>query len=141
MLRFWDSSPLMPLCLEDPHSGRLRALATEDPHIVAWWGTVVECTSAMARLGRDGFLNTEEERQVAMVLDTMVEERTEIRPSEELRRSSIQLLRHHPLRAADALQLAAAHLWTAGRPEGNTIICIDRRLRDAALLEGFVVLP
>ena len=140
-MRFWDSSAVLPLCLEEPHSGRLRELATEDPHIVAWWGTVVECTSAMARLRRDGFLNAEEERQVAMVLDTMVKEWTEIRPSEELRRSSIQLLRNHPLRAADALQLAAAHHWADGRPEGNAIICIDRRLRDAALLEGFVVLP
>lgn len=38
---------------------------------------------------------------MAMVLDTMVKEWTEIKPSEELRRSSIQLLRHHALRAAD----------------------------------------
>jgi len=140
-LRFWDSSAVLPLCLEEPHSGRLRELATEDPHIVAWWSTVVECTSAMARLRREGFLNIEQERQVAMVLDTVVAEWTEIQPSEELRRSSIQLLRRHPLRSADALQLAAAHLWAAGRPEGNPFICVDRRLRDAALLEGFVVLP
>lgn len=95
----------------------------------------------MARLRREGFVNTEQERQVALVLNTIVTEWTEIQPTEELRRSSIQLLRHHPLRAADALQLAAAHLWAAGRPEGNAIICIDHRLRDAALLEGFVVLP
>ena len=95
----------------------------------------------MARLRREGFLSIEQERQVAMVLDSLVAEWTEIQPSEELRRSGIQLLRRHPLRAADALQLAAAHLWAAGRPEGNEFICVDRRLRDAALLEGFVVLP
>ena len=140
-MRFWDSSAVLPLCLDEPRSGRLRELATEDPHIVAWWGTVVECTSAMARLRREGFLNTEQERLVAMVLDTVVAEWTEILPSEDLRRSSIQMLRHHPLRAADALQLAAAHLWAAGRPEGNAFICIDHRLRNAALVEGFVVLP
>ena len=140
-MRFWDSSTVLPLCLEEPHSGRLRELATEDPHIVVWWGTVVECTSAIARLRREGFLNIEQERQVALVLDTIVTEWTEIQPSEGLRRSSIQLLRHHPLQAADALQLAAADLWVAGRPEGNAFICIDRRLRDAALREGFVVLP
>jgi len=140
-LRFWDSSAGLPLCLEEPHSGRLRELAIEGPHIIAWWDTVVECTSNMARLLREGFLSTEQERQVALVLDTIVTEWMEILPSEELRRSSVQMLRRHALRAADALQLAAAHLWAGGRPEGNVFICIDRRLRDASLLEGFVVLP
>ena len=140
-MRFWDSSAVLPLCLEEPPSGRLRELATEDSHLVAWWGTVVECTSAIARLRREGFLDTAQEQRVAFVLHAVVAEWTEIQPSEELRRSSIRLLRHHPLRAADALQLAAADLWAAGRPEGNAFICIDRRLRDAALLEGFVVLP
>ena len=140
-MRFWDSSAVWPLCLEEPHSGRLRELAIEDSHIIVWWGTVVECTSAMSRLRREGFLNIDQERQVALVLDSLVAEWTEIQPSEELRRSGIRLLRLHPLRAADALQLAAAHLWAAGRPEGNEFICVDLRLRDAAALEGFVVLP
>lgn len=140
-MRFWDSSAVLPLCLEEPRSGRLRALATEDSHIIAWWGTAVECTSAMSRLRREGFLNIEQERQVASVLDSLVAEWTEIKPSEELRRSSIRLLRHHPLRAADALQLAAAYLRAAGRREGNAIICNEHRLRDAELLEGIVFLP
>ena len=40
-----------------------------------------------------------------------------------------------------ALQLAAALLWVRDAPGGRDFICLDERLRTAALLEGFAVLP
>jgi hypothetical protein len=45
------------------------------------------------------------------------------------------------LRAADSLQLAAALLWTRGRPAGHDLVCLDERLREVAVSEGFAVLP
>lgn len=47
----------------------------------------------------------------------------------------------HPLRAADSLQLAAAFVWANGHPAGHHFVCLDERLRQAAIQEGFIVLP
>ena len=109
--------------------------------MVAWWGTLVECTSAVARLRRESTLDVSQEHSIYNLLQAVATAWTEVQPGEELRRSGIRLLRRYPLRAADALQLAAANLWAAGRPEGYGFVCLDRRLREAASLEGFMVLP
>ena len=47
----------------------------------------------------------------------------------------------HPLRAADAMQLAAAIVWANGQATGHEFVCLDHRLREAAQREGFTVLP
>jgi hypothetical protein len=47
----------------------------------------------------------------------------------------------HPLRGADALQLAAALIWRAARQGPHEFACLDQRLRDAASREGFVLAP
>jgi uncharacterized protein len=52
-----------------------------------------------------------------------------------------RLLAVHGLRAGDALQLAAALLWSRGETGAHTVVALDDRLRGAALREGFVVLP
>jgi hypothetical protein len=54
---------------------------------------------------------------------------------------ALRLLGVHPLRAADALQLAAALILVRDDPAGRAFVCLDERLREAALLEGFRVLP
>jgi len=52
----------------------------------------------------------------------------------------MRLLRIHPLRAADALQLAAA-LTAAENPGALAFVSLDDRLSDAARREGFSILP
>jgi hypothetical protein len=47
----------------------------------------------------------------------------------------------HPLRAADAFQLAAALLWCEEDPSRETFVCLDDRLLEAARREGFRILP
>ncbi|HSJ25022.1 MAG TPA: hypothetical protein VK929_10160 [Longimicrobiales bacterium] len=59
---------------------------------------------------------------------------------EHVRTTAMRLLRTHPLRAADALQLAAALAW-APAPAGDVFVTLDERLATAATLEGFTVLP
>jgi predicted nucleic acid-binding protein len=54
----------------------------------------------------------------------------------------MRLLRIHALRAADAIQLAAALEWTGPLPDSSaTLVTLDRKLAEAADLEGFTVLP
>jgi uncharacterized protein len=55
-----------------------------------------------------------------------------------VRRQSRRLLRIHPLRAADALQLAAAIVWS-GHRDDSEFVSFDARLRDAARREGFAL--
>jgi prevent-host-death family protein len=59
----------------------------------------------------------------------------------EVRTLASRLLLNHPLRAADALQLAAALVWAGKAPTGQRFVCLEQRLRDAARKEGFVVVP
>jgi predicted nucleic acid-binding protein len=53
--------------------------------------------------------------------------------------SACRLLELHPLRAADALQLAAALEACEHNPLGFALITADQRLADAARQTGFLV--
>ncbi len=139
-MKFWDASALIPLCLEQPATPRVRAVLEADAGMVVWWGSVVECWSAFARLRREGLLRLAEEEQARRCLALLQEAWVEVQPVEPVRAVADRLLRVHPLRAADALQLAAALVW-AGSPAGGEMVVLDRRLREAARLEGFRTLP
>jgi uncharacterized protein with PIN domain len=56
-MRFWDSSAVAGLLVDEPQqSRRLVKLATDAPMLV-WWATPVECMSALARREREGALS------------------------------------------------------------------------------------
>lgn len=60
-----------------------------------------------------------------------------IQPSDVLRARATSLVDLYDLRAADALQLAAALEWSAGIPHGKKFLATDRKLQEAAMLTGF----
>ena len=66
---------------------------------------------------------------------------SEIEPTHVVRERAERLLGVHALRAADALQLGAALTWARERPQGMALVSLDDRLRTAARLEGFTLLP
>ena len=139
-MRFWDTSGLVPLLLEQDASREVEVLLAQDPDIAAWWGTPVECRFAAARLRREECLTVAEEDQALESLDALRLSWLEILPSDEVRNTAHRLLRVHALPAADALQLAAAKVW-AGSSEGAQFVTYDERLALAARLEGFRVFP
>jgi uncharacterized protein len=63
-----------------------------------------------------------------------------VQPVPRLRAVAVRLLRTHPLRAADALQLAAALEASEQEPHTLPLITLDERLALAAAREGFPVL-
>lgn len=136
-MRFWDSSAIVPLLLRQPRTEQARRLFEEDAEPVVWWGSMVECGSAIARLHREGVLDRAHEIEARSLLDSLRQSWFEIQPADGVRDQALRLLRLHPLRAADALQLAAALEW-AGSPREAAFITFDERLRDAAQREGFV---
>ena len=135
-MRFWDSSALVTLVLEQPRSAHARQLAAEDSEMVVWWGSAVECASAIARLHRDGQLSALDERVARAMMAELSTAWYEIQPGTAVRDQAMRLLRVHPLRAADALQLAAALEWSGSGASG-AFVSFDDRLLDAASREGF----
>jgi uncharacterized protein len=135
-VRFWDASALVPLCLAQPATERMRALHKKDHDVVVWWGSVVECASAIARVERSGELAPDAAAAARAVLADLRATWYEMQPDDILREQALRLLRIHPLRSADALQLAAAIEW-AGSPPSGGFVALDDRLRTAAEREGF----
>lgn len=140
-MRFWDSSALIPLFVLEPHSQAMRALAESDPHMAVWWATPVECASALHRLRREGAFSASAAAQVLAAMSAAFRAADTVQAGDALRAKALRLLGVHPLRAADAVQLAAALVLVRDAPVGREFVCLDERLREAALLEGFRVLP
>lgn len=138
-MRFWDSSAIVPLCLREPNSDRLRSLAEADEDIVTWWGSRVECVSALSRRRREGVLGPNAEQKARALLSALSAVWSEVQPTEAVRLRAERLLMVHPLRAADASQLAAALVWASESPQGLELVCLDERLKEAASKEGFTV--
>jgi hypothetical protein len=106
-----------------------------------WWAAPVECQSAIFRRTREGRLPAPVLEQAMRRLEELIDDADVIGPTLRLRERAGRVLRAHPLRAADALQLAAALMWCDEAPTGETLVCLDDRLRDAARREGFAILP
>jgi len=139
-MRFWDSSALLPLLVDEPARERLIALLEEDAEVLAWWGTPVEIASALARREREGLLSADEVATAFEAARVLAESWHEIVPSDAFRRTAERLLRTHALRAADALQLAAALVGAGHDPSSLELVCMDERFKTAARREGFTVL-
>lgn len=139
-MRFWDTSALVPLLVVEPASRMVTRTFDRDPGLVVWWGTAVECVSALTRLEREGEFEASSSLGEALQrLDEMAHRWQEVQPTGEVRQTAIRLLRVHPLRAADALQLGAAIAAAEGHPEILPFVTLDDRLAQAAEREGFAV--
>lgn len=138
-MTLWDASAIVPLVVTEANSARLRQLARAEPEIAVWWGTEVECASAIARLERDAMLDDTEAQAAFDNLDDLSQAWLEIDPTPGIRHTARRLLRVHALRAGDALQLAAAHVAASRWSGRTTVVTLDDRLATAARREGFTV--
>jgi predicted nucleic acid-binding protein len=138
---FWDSSAVVPLLLPESRSGALVSLLTADKETVVWWATPLECQSAIYRRHREEPLPPPMLAQATDRMRAFVEHADSVAPTDDVRRRAARLLAGHPLRAADALQLAAALIWCEEQPHNETFVSLDERLRTAARKEGFEIAP
>ncbi|MSU60027.1 MAG: PIN domain-containing protein [Pedosphaera sp.] len=136
---FWDSSAVVPLLVGEPATAEREGQVRVDPVMLVWWGTAVECASALQRLVREGALREEGARASEARLRHLENHWVEVEPTAAVRRQAERLLRLHPLRAADALQLAAAIVACQHEPATLLFLTADKRLVDAARREGFTV--
>jgi predicted nucleic acid-binding protein len=129
------------LLVQEVSSWKLWELVRQDPEMVLWWATPVECAAALARIDGEGQVGKPVLEQSRRVLRSLVANASEVHPTEDVRASAENLVSKYTLRAADSLQLAAALFWRQGYTAGASFITLDRRLHVAAALEGFRVLP
>ena len=140
-MTFWDSSAVIPLLVDEPASVSIRQLSRSHGVPTVWWGSYLECCSALERRSRAGQLTFEQKRQAEKLLHQLSTVWIEVQPTLALRDRAVRLLSPHNLRAADASQLAAALIWAGDRPSGRIFVCLDSRLREGAQREGFTVVP
>ena len=138
---FWDSSALVPLLVPEAASEALTQLLAGDPEPMIWWATPLECQSAVQRRHRERPFDPAQLAGATERLRQLVQHADAVAPTDEVRRRAGRLLSLHPLRAADALQLAAALVWSEEQPHGEGFVCLDERLRVAAAKEGFTPFP
>lgn len=140
-MRFWDSSAVVPLVVRQAASPRTDEWLREDADLVIWTLTPVEVASAVRRLVREGALEEELAMEAERRSGELVDASHLVVDLESVKAQAKRLLRLHALRAADALQLAAAIEWAGGHPAGRIVHTLDDRLGEAARREGFRVIP
>jgi predicted nucleic acid-binding protein len=140
-VKFWDSSAVVPIVVEQSASAFAHEVFAADRHMAVWWGTEVEVEAALVRALHQrqreaGAFVTARERFSNLTMDWF-----EVQPDLEVKQRARVLLRaHYPLRASDAFQLAAAFVAASGRPTSLPFVCTDQRLAAAAEREGFAVI-
>jgi predicted nucleic acid-binding protein len=139
-MRFWDSSALVPLLVEEVTTDAVLELYPADSGVFAWWASEIECASAIARLERDGALAPAAATEAFHRLRALAASWNLVEPGEAVREGALRLLRVHPLTAADSQQLAAAIVAAENRPSSLELVTLDERLATAAEREGFRLL-
>lgn len=137
-MKFWDTSAVIPLLIDEQQSHVIDQIFNKDPAIVVWWGTSIECVSAMARLERENKITHKEAESIISRLSQIRSTWREIQPGTKLKQTAERILRLHPLRAQDSQQLAACII--ANTDHQIEFVTLDERLATAARKEGLIVI-
>lgn len=140
-MRFWDTSSLIPLIVREKTSELAENTLREDLGLVVWWETEAECVGALAQKFRTHRFTDAEVEEALGRLAVLVENWNEIRPTDQVRIRAERLLFSHDLSTADAMQLGSALHWCEDDTRAAQFVCQDLKLRRAARIEGFTVLP
>ena len=108
----------------------------------------VEVVSALRRKQRSGELAVSQANAICSAVAADFDDPaggvaglTPVGVSENLLQDAAALLSRHALSAADAVQLSSAMLARDADPGIATFACFDVRLRQAAAIEGFRLVP
>lgn len=139
-MKFWDASAIVYRCWS-PRRRQSSCKRARNAIPTCWHGGVRpwECAFALARLERDTALDTKSAELAFRRLRLIADAWHEVELSELVRENAARFLRVHPLRAADALQLAAAFVAAERRPASLQVVTLDERLADAMRKEGFAL--
>ena len=72
-MRFWDSSAIVPLVIQEAATDPIRQLLSQDPQMATWALTATEIVSALWRRKRLGELTIEGVQQATWELDQLAQ--------------------------------------------------------------------
>lgn len=136
---YFDASALAKRYVHEPETAAVRRLLARGVPATSRLSEI-EVASAVARRSREGRLSAANRDRVLAQLREDVATMYVVELSREVADIACSLLRRHPLRGADAIQLASCvHL--AGQMEASPeIVVYDVELARAARAEGVAVL-
>lgn len=140
-MRFWDTSAIIPLAVEESTSALMDSLLREDMDMAVWWSTEVECVAALSAKFRRKHYDRRDIEDTLNRIGSLIEAWSEVQPVDEVRIQAERLLFVHKIRAMDSQQLGAALVWSDGKVRGTELVSLDHEMRIAARNEGFRVLP
>lgn len=104
--------------------------------MVVWVLTPMEVLSALCRHRRQGNLDGDGFALAESRLDKLASRWNQVEAVSPVKEAAARLLRVHPLRAADALQLGAALVAVDHQPKKRAFVSLDEDLLEAARQEG-----
>lgn len=137
-MKFWDSSAVVPLILDEESSARMKELFFHDRELIFAWLTPVEVSSAIARRARERPGEAGRQRAERR-LDSIATFALEIDEVHNVALRARALLHRHPLKASDATQLASA-LIAIDALGPMPFVTLDGQLATAARNEGLIVI-
>ena len=141
-MRFWDTSALVPLIVDEPTTAGAREMLVRDPDVAIWALTSVELLSAVGRLGRHAVGLDDLVPGLRSAAIDLVGRCAVLTDVDGARRRAERAVGVHPITAADAMQIGAALVVCGDRPEHLEFVTLDAQLARCAQLEGFrVVAP
>ncbi len=140
-MKFWDASALVPLLVPEQQSDYCLQILKSDQEVLLWCLSRVEVISALTRRLRDQSLSFDQFQTAKTRLQEILESAYQITALDKVMNRAVRLLEVHPLRSADACQLASSLVVTQEDPLRLPMICFDERLKEAAMKEGFVLNP
>jgi predicted nucleic acid-binding protein len=145
-LYFFDSSALVKRYVHESGSVWVRDItASASGHLIHLsLLTTAEIASALARRQREGSVSVLEcDRLFGTFLVDCARSYLLLRVEEDVIQRAVSLVRHYPLRTADAIQLATAVQLNQALQEAQlgpaTVVSADDRILDAALYEGLPI--
>ncbi len=137
-MRYFDAGALVKRYVREKGTVKVRRLLTSDLASTSRY-SVVEISSALARRVREGVLtDSDRERTLAALQEDMTALLAVELTSEVVSRAQV-LLRRHPLRAGDAVQLASCLHLQEALEDQITLVAFDERLLAAARKERVAV--
>lgn len=79
-MKFWDTSGIVPLLVIEPVTPPVKEILRGDESVAVWWGTRIECVSALVRRVWEGTLDDKAEDQARNVLRRLAGLWTEVHP-------------------------------------------------------------
>ncbi len=139
-MRFWDTSALVALVVNEPGTAHAERWLRDDPEVVVWTLTRVEVMSALARRRR---AEPRAARRLLAARREILEawpNWSEVTSVDVVRRHAERVVDAYPLRAADAIQIGAALVAAEDEPASLDFVTLDVAQADAAEREGFRIL-